>query len=118
MNPYRVMVVGMGKRGMHHAAGFRDNQRFELVGICDVDSTRLAAAAPKLGHPQTSTDAASMARALQPDVFCFCTLPNLRLEMIKLGVDCGAQLIALEKPVAMTSAEGLQIKRVLDGARV
>ena len=29
---YRVVVVGMGKRGMHHATAFAANPRFELVG--------------------------------------------------------------------------------------
>ena len=42
---YKVMVVGMGKRGKHHAAAFHANPRFEVVGICDIDESRLAAAA-------------------------------------------------------------------------
>jgi predicted dehydrogenase len=43
-------------------------------------------------------------------------LPNLRLDLVKLGVECGAKLIAFEKPVAMTSAEGLAIQEVLSSA--
>jgi predicted dehydrogenase len=46
---YRVIVVGMGKRGLHHAAAFAANPRFELAGICSRDPQRLAAAASKLG---------------------------------------------------------------------
>ena len=50
---YKVVVVGMGKRGMHHAAGFsRQEPRFEVAGICDIDPARLEAAAAKLGKPQ------------------------------------------------------------------
>ena len=64
--------------------------------------------------PLTTTDAAALAQELKPEVFCFCTLPNLRLEFIKMGVASGAKLIAFEKPVAMTSGEGLQIKQELD----
>ena len=97
---YRVMVVGMGKRGMHHAATFAANPRFEVAGICDIDAARLEAARTKLGSPQTGTDAAKLAAALQPDVFCFFTLPGLRLPMIEAGVGSGAKLIAFEKPVA------------------
>jgi predicted dehydrogenase len=118
MNPYRVIVIGMGKRGMHHAAEFHKNKRFELVGICDIDKARLEAAAPKLGNPRISLDAAALAKEIKPDVFCFCTLPNLRLPFIKLGVESGAKLIAFEKPVAMSSAEGIEIKKVLDAVRV
>ncbi|MEI8314632.1 MAG: Gfo/Idh/MocA family oxidoreductase [Verrucomicrobiota bacterium] len=115
---YRVIVVGMGKRGMHHAQTFFTNKQFELVGICDIDEARLAAAAPKLGNPKTGTDAARLAKELKADVFCFCTLPNLRLPLIKLGIETGAKLIAFEKPVAMSSTEGIEIKKALDAAGV
>ncbi|HYV25979.1 MAG TPA: Gfo/Idh/MocA family oxidoreductase [Candidatus Eisenbacteria bacterium] len=111
---YSVVIVGMGKRGMHHAQAFHANPRFQVVGICDIDKARLEAAAPKIGNPEISTDAKSLANKIKPDLYCFCTLPHLRLEFIKIGLDCGAKLIAFEKPVAMTSTEGLQIKQALD----
>jgi predicted dehydrogenase len=118
MKTYRVIVVGMGKRGMHHATTFAANPRFQLAGICDIDAAKLAAAAPKLGNPKIGTDAAALAKELQADVFCFCTLPNLRLPFIKLGIETGAKLIAFEKPVAMSSTEGIEIKKALDKAGV
>jgi predicted dehydrogenase len=116
--PYRVLIAGMGKRGMHHATTFKANPRFEVAGICDIDQGRLDAAAAKLGNPPTGTDAAALAKTVRPDVFCFCTLPNLRLDLVRLGIASGARLIAFEKPVAMSSAEGLQIKEALDKAGV
>ncbi len=115
---YRAVVVGMGKRGMHHASAFFKNPRFELAGICDIDQKRLDDAAPKLGNPKTGTDAAALAKELKADIFCFCTLPNLRLPMIELGIASGAKLIAFEKPVARTSDEGLRIKRAFDASGV
>ena len=118
MKTYRVIVVGMGKRGMHHATTFAANPRFQLAGICDIDPAKLAAAAPKLGNPKTSTDAAALAREVRADVFCFCTLPNLRLPLIELGIETGAKLIAFEKPVAMSSTEGIEIKKSFDKAGV
>lgn len=113
MGSYKVVVVGMGKRGMHHASAFQANPRFEVVGICDRDESRLEAAAAKLGAVAKSADARELAGSLRPDVFCFCTLPNLRLPMIRIGVECGARLIAMEKPVALTSAEGMEIRSLL-----
>src|SRR2546430_6273995 len=39
---YRVLVVGLGKRGLHHATFFKANPRFELAGVSrDRKSTRL-----------------------------------------------------------------------------
>ncbi|MCD6289039.1 MAG: Gfo/Idh/MocA family oxidoreductase [Anaerolineae bacterium] len=111
---YRVVVVGLGKRGMHHATAFHASDRFEVVGICDIDTSRLEAAAAQLGNPRTSTDAATLAKELKPDVFCFATLPNLRLDMIRIGVESGAKLIAFEKPIALSSAEAMEIKKLLD----
>lgn len=118
MNQYKVLVVGMGKRGVHHATAFHANPKFKVVGICDIDQKRLDDAAPKLGNPEKSLDAPALARKLKPDLFCFCTLPNLRINFIKLGIESGAKLIAFEKPVAMSSNEGLQIKQALDQSGV
>lgn len=115
---YKVVVVGMGKRGVHHAQAFARNPRFELAGLCDLDQGRVEAAAAKLGGPRTSTDAAALVQAVRPDVFCFCTLPNVRLPLITLGIESGARLIAFEKPVAMTSTEALAMKEALDKAGV
>ena len=114
---YRVVVVGMGKRGMHHATAFQANGRFEVVGVCDIDPTRLDAAAAKFGAAK-GTDAQQLCASLKPDVFCFCTLPKLRTPMIQAGIEGGARLIAFEKPVALTTKEGFEVKRMLDAAKV
>jgi predicted dehydrogenase len=118
MSQYTVLVVGMGKRGLHHATAFHANSKFKVVGICDIDQKRLDDAAPKIGNPEKSLDAAALSKKLKPDLFCFCTLPNLRLEFINMGIECGAKLIAFEKPVSMSSNEGLQIKQALDKSGV
>jgi predicted dehydrogenase len=118
MKTYNVVVVGMGKRGMHHALTFNNNPRFEVTGICDVDEARLEAAAAKLGQPSRGKDAAALAKELKPDVFCFCTLPHLRLPMVLAGVEGGARLIAFEKPVALTSAELFSVRDVIRQAGV
>lgn len=115
---YSVVVVGLGKRGMHHAEAFANNGRFELVGLCDIDQGRLDAAAKKFGGPKTATDAKVLMHGLRPDVFCFCTLPQLRLPMVRLGVESGAGLIAFEKPVALSTSEALEVMKLVRTAKV
>ena len=115
---YKVVVVGMGKRGKHHAAAFKANPRFELAGICDIDRTKLEAAAADLGHPKIGTEAAALAREIRPDVFCLTTMPTQRHELIKLGVDCGAKLIAYEKRMALSYNEAKAIMELVRGAGV
>jgi predicted dehydrogenase len=118
MKQYTVMVVGMGKRGKHHAAAFNANPRFKVVGICDIAQAALDAAAPTLGNPRASTDAAALAKELKPDVFCFCTMPNLRTPLLKAAIEGGAKLIAFEKPVALTSAEAMVLRDMIKAAGV
>jgi predicted dehydrogenase len=115
---YSVVVVGCGKRGLHHAAEFYRNPRFELVGLCDIDAARVEAAAKQFGNPAISLEAADLLKKVKPDVFCFCTLPNLRLPMIRLGVESGARLIAFEKPVATSTNEALEIMKLVRDAGV
>ena len=117
-NKYKVVVVGMGKRGMHHAATFKANPRFEVVGICDIDQARLDAAAAKLGVAVKGSDARQVARDVKPDVFCFCTMANVRSSMIQIGIESGARLIAMEKPVALTSTEGFEVRRLVESSGV
>lgn len=118
MSQYTVLVVGLGKRGLHHATAFHANPRFKVIGLCDIDPARLEAAAARVGRPRTGTDAAALARELKPDVFCFCTLPHLRTPLIRAGVEAGAKLIAFEKPVALTSAELFVIRDLIRRAGV
>ena len=115
---YTVAVAGLGKRGIHHAEAFSQNPRFELVGVCDVDEERLETAAQKFGVLYSNADAAQMLSDTRPDVFAFCTLPNIRLELIRAGVEAGVQLIAHEKPMATSTNEALEMMKLLRDAGV
>ena len=59
-----------------------------------------------------------MALFARPDIFCFCTPPNVRAGMVRVGIESGARLIAMEKPVALTSAEGFAIRDMLESSGV
>ena len=115
---YTVVVAGMGKRGTHHADAFQKNSRFQLVGLCDIDPGRLQAAAQRFGVRETSADAAALLQRTRPDIFCFCTLPDLRLPLICAGVQAGAKLIAYEKPTALSTNEALKMMEVTRAAGV
>jgi len=109
---YTVAIAALGKRGMHHARAVAGNPRLQLVGVCDIDEARVEAARQQLGVEYGSTDATRMLQDTRPDVFVFCTLPQLRLPMIKAGVDASVKLIAYEKPIAMSMNEALEMFRL------
>mgnify|MGYP001627438557 CR=1 FL=1 len=115
---YSVLVVGMGKRGKHHATAFNANENFKVIGICDIDEAKLKIAATELGNPQTGSDASKMAKELNPDVFCFCTMPHIRLDMIKIAVQNNAKLVAFEKPLSLSMREANQIKKMLESSSI
>jgi predicted dehydrogenase len=94
------------------------NPRFELAGICTRDRARLAAAAQALGPVPAGSDPARMAREIRPDVFCFCTPPKVRRELIEVGIESGARLIAYEKPIALSMAEAIAIRTLVRAAGV
>jgi len=119
MSKYSVCVVGLGKRGKHHVTYFDRHPSFEVTAICDIDRGRLDGVAQELGRTViTSTDAREAALKARAQVFCFCTLPDVRLPMVELAISSGAQLIAFEKPIAVSSMEGLAIKQAIDAAGI
>ncbi|PYQ17098.1 MAG: hypothetical protein DMF80_02050 [Acidobacteria bacterium] len=115
---YKVVVVGLGKRGMHHAAAFKKSARFELAGISTRDPGRLEKAAAELGSPRASTDPLALVRQVRPDIFCFCTPPTVRLDLIKLGIESKARLIAYEKPIALSMNEAIEMRKAVQAAGV
>ncbi|MGB2678452.1 MAG: Gfo/Idh/MocA family oxidoreductase [Candidatus Acidiferrum sp.] len=115
---YKVLVVGTGKRGKHHALAFKNNPRFELAGLADSSPEQLAKASAELGTHKTSTHALALAKEIQPDVFCFCTPPGIRLELIQAGIASGAKLIAYEKPMALSMTEAIAIRKAVNAAGV
>ncbi len=115
---YRAMMVGLGKRGKHHAVAFKDNPRFELAAVCTRDRAKLEQVAAELGVSRTGTDPLALAREVRPDIFCFCTPPDVRMPLIEAGIASGARLIAFEKPIALSMNEGIAIRRAVGEAGV
>ncbi|MDD5687556.1 MAG: Gfo/Idh/MocA family oxidoreductase [Elusimicrobia bacterium] len=118
LKKYTVAVVGLGKRGKHHISAFSRNPRFEVLGICDIDSARVDSVKKEFNVQNSDTDAKKLLNKIKPDIFCFCTLPNIRLDMIKIGVEAGVKLIAYEKPIALSTNEALEIMNLLRNAKV
>ncbi|MEP6650472.1 MAG: Gfo/Idh/MocA family oxidoreductase [Lapillicoccus sp.] len=110
-SPVRAVVVGCGDISAVHLAALRDLDGVELVGVCDVDGDRAAAAAAARDVP-AYTDHREMLAALEPEVAHVCT-PHDQHTLV--AVDCierGVHVV-LEKPVAHTLAEA---QKVLDAS--
>lgn len=115
MKRYRVAQVGVGSRGKIHANAFlKLSDRFDLVGLCDLDQNKLNAYAAEKGLPSNIlyNNAEKMLSETNPDVFCFVTQPNLRLPMVELAARYRVKGLAFEKPMATSLKEAWSITRL------
>ncbi len=113
MTRYRVAQVGVGNRGMVHLDGFLSlPERYEVVGVCDLDQARMKERLGSRSIPATFTAAEEMLARTKPDVFCFVTQPDLRLAMVELAVKYGVKALAFEKPMATSLHEARAIREL------
>jgi predicted dehydrogenase len=119
VNRYLACLAGCGPRGAFHAEGFLANQdRFDLVACCDIDAGRLESFADRFGIKRRYLDADEMLAKEKPDVFCFATLPEVRLSLVELGVRHAVKAIALEKPIAAELEEAHAILELCERAGI
>jgi len=116
---YRVALVGCGPRGRDHAEAFLANSdRFELAALCDIDAERLQSLSAICEGAEPYEDAERMLSDVKPDVFCFATMPHIRLGLVELGVRHHVKAIAYEKPMATSLAEARRIRDLCEGAGI
>jgi predicted dehydrogenase len=114
-------MLGAGSRGKGHLLAFLSNaDRYEVAGVCDRDTARLERMLKDIGAPHLPVyaDADAMLERTKPDVFCFATQPNVRLELVQTGLRHGVKAIAYEKPMATSLAEARRICDACDQAGV
>ncbi|RSM69624.1 gfo/Idh/MocA family oxidoreductase [Actinoplanes sp. ATCC 53533] len=99
----RAAVVGCGDVSVVHLQAIAKLDEVELVGVCDTDQDRAAAAAERYGVPRFA-DHRQLLAAVRPDVVHVCTPHD---QHTPVAVDCLDARVAVlvEKPVAHTVAE-------------
>ena len=115
MTKYRTAFMGLGIRGKIHLHGVLENpDRFETVGLCDIDEGKMAAVADEYGLSAVPrfTDVRDMLDRTRPEVFVFATYPDLRLSMVELAAEFGVKAISLEKPMAESLGEARRMTEV------
>lgn len=120
MNRHRVCIIGCSPgRGRDHVRAFVENKdRFEIAGLCDRIPERLTALGQEFGLECLYEDAESMLAEQRPEVLCFVTPPQIRLELIELGIRHGVRAIAYEKPMAESWPDARAIHEAVTAAGV
>ena len=116
-------VIGMGNRGVIHAASLLDAGGVRLVAVADDfgdaaerGAGRLAELRPDAPPPEVRRDWRAMLAEARPEVVCVALRPAERLGVIRAAFEAGARLVFCEKPIATTWAEAVAIGRVADDA--
>ena len=116
MTPLRVAVVGCGDIAAVHLDAIRDAAGAALVGVCDVDEERRAAAAARgncAGFPDLTAMLDGLLDTGAPDVVHVCTPHHRHADLAAQCLARGVSVL-VEKPVAHTVADGERLAAVAE----
>jgi predicted dehydrogenase len=109
MRPTRTAIVGLGGIAAEHLAKLRRLQGVEVVGICDLSQTLVAAVAERYGVGPGYTDYKRMLDEAEPAVVHVLTPPATHRELVLAALERGAHAF-VEKPIAPSYAEYEQMR--------
>jgi UDP-N-acetyl-2-amino-2-deoxyglucuronate dehydrogenase len=96
-------VIGCGDVSVVHLRAITDLDGIDLVGVCDTDADRAAAAGKEYGAPPF-TDHRELLAGARPEVVHVCTPHHQHTPVAIDCLDAGAAIL-VEKPVAQSVAE-------------
>ena len=108
--PLRLVVVGAGGMGRAWIRTIGADDDAELVGIADLSSAAVEAAAAETGIPGLAlgSDAVELARRAGADAIVNATIPEAHHPVTMAALLAGFPVLG-EKPVAASVAEGLSL---------
>ncbi len=104
MASLKAAVIGAGGHGHNHLEMIAAEPEVQLVGLADLDESRLGSAAAEFSPEVATTDYREMLDRTAPDVVYVVTLPG---HLLPIVVDCLARGIhtSVEKSPGNTSAD-------------
>ena len=113
----RFALVGCGRIAANHFGAIRQHKdRCELVGVCDIDRSRLEEAAGNTGATPYATLTEMLAKC-DADAFIVCTPSGLHPEQAVQIARAGRHVIT-EKPMATRWEDGKRMVAACDAAGV
>lgn len=119
---YSVAIIGTGRIGFSlgfdkkreqpasHTMAVLQNKRLKLTAACDSDKTKLEYFKRFNKNVQTYENIGQLLASEKPDIVIIAVNEFSHLETTLSVIKSKPKLIVLEKPVALSVAEGLQIK--------
>jgi len=113
MKKLKLGVVGCGDIAGYTAWVSRLVQQVRLVACCDVNTDRLSKFAVRYKITHTYSDYIDMLAAADLDAVYLAVPHNLHFEMAKQAIERGLPVL-VEKPLARTLEEGLELIRLAE----
>ncbi len=98
MKKVRFAIIGCGVIALHHANAVLNDQRAELVAVCDSNREKAEALAEKFGVKSIYTDASDMVKSRDIDAVCICTPSGLHGPNVITCAEAGKHILC-EKPL-------------------
>lgn len=113
----RGIVIGCGYFGRFHRDAWGRMADVEIVGVCDHDAAKAAAAAAEFPVATSFTDARLAMAALRPDFVDIATPPDSHLELVSAAAAQGCAILC-QKPLAPTQVEAHRLVELAAAAGV
>ncbi len=118
MGNYTAAVIAAGSQGRVHAAGYQKQPGVTVAAVADPNRAVAEELARDLGIAGVYTDYRQMLAATRPNLVSVCTPPAQRLDAVRAAVETGAKAIHVEKPLALTYGDVLDMQQVAADAGV
>src|SRR6185437_6550605 len=124
MKQLNVGLIGYGFMGRAHSNGYRRVNNFfdlqyqpVLKAACGRNAEQVKAFASKWGYESTETDWRKLIERKDIDAIDICT-PNNTHREIALAAAKAGKMILCEKPLSMNTAEGAEMVKAVEQAKV
>ena len=107
MEKIKTAVVGAGIYGVHHINAYINNEKTELVGVCDLDSKKLEKIKEEYGV-NVYTDLEELIKNEKPKIISVATPDPYHFGPAKTVIENGIDVL-VEKPLATTEEECIQL---------
>src|SRR5690606_27300142 len=109
----RIGVIGAGSIAQIHLESYRANPQVELVAVADINADRARTVADSFGAPDAYGDPHEMLADPGIDAVSVCTWNDSHALWAIAAIRAGKHVL-VEKPIARTLAEALEIQRVAE----
>lgn len=112
MSKVRVAVIGLGM-GKSHLKNYKANANVEIAAVCDMNKELADTIAKEYGVANIYTDANEMLAKEKLDAVSVVTPNKFHSPLTLAAVDKGLHVLC-EKPMAMNTAEAVEMKMAAD----